>query len=157
MVAVIGIVAALLARQKEKKPEVAETATHETESLWLTDYKQAQEQAKSGKKPILLEFTGSDWCPPCRQLEKQILSTQAFEQYARSNFVLVQLDFPRGKVQAPEVAQQNLILARRFQIEVFPTVIILDSEGKKLGEVIGFDPRSGPEGYIASLEKFRKG
>jgi thioredoxin-related protein len=76
---------------------------------------------------------------------------------ARDNFVLVELDYPRARVQAPEVVQQNQTLAHRFRIEVFPTVIILNSDGKKIGELIGFDPHAGPEGYIASLEKFRKG
>jgi thioredoxin-related protein len=156
VVAAIGVGAVLLATQKEKSAPVSDSQ-QPAESLWLTDYKQAQEQAKVSNKPLLLEFTGSDWCPPCRQLQKQILSTPTFQQYAKDNFVLVELDYPRARVQAPEVAQQNQILAHRFQIEVFPTVIILNSDGKKIGELIGFDPHAGPEGYIASLEKFRKG
>lgn len=156
VLAAVGIGAFLLAPKKERESAVA-APSHPAESLWLTDYKEAEQKAKTTNKPLLLEFTGSDWCPPCRQLQQQILSTPEFEEYAKSNFVLVELDYPRSKVQSPEIAQQNLTLARRFRIEVFPTVIILSSDGKKLGELIGFDPRSGPEGYIASIEKFRKG
>jgi protein disulfide-isomerase len=156
VVAALGVVAVLLATQKEKRPTISHSS-QPAESLWLTDYKQAQERAKASNKPLLLEFTGSDWCPPCRQLQQQILSTPEFQQYARNNFVLVELDYPRAKVQAPDIVQQNQILAHRFSIEVFPTVILLNSEGKKIGELIGFDPRAGPEGYIATLEKFRKG
>jgi thioredoxin-related protein len=85
------------------------------------------------------------------------LSTPEFEKYAGDNFVLVELDFPRARVQAPEIVQQNQVLAQQFRIEVFPTVIILDHKGKKIGELVGFDSRAGPQGFIAALEKFRKG
>jgi protein disulfide-isomerase len=129
----------------------------QAESPWLTDYKKAQEQAKSSNKLLLLEFTGSDWCPPCRMLQRDVLSTQEFQDYASKNFVLVELDFPRAKVQAPEVAEQNQMLARRWGIQVFPSIIILDSQGKKIGELLGYDPGAGRTEYIASLEKLRKG
>ena len=127
------------------------------EGPWLTDYKKAQEQAKSSNKLLLLEFTGSDWCPPCRMLQREVLSTQEFQDYASKNFVLVELDFPRAKVQAPEIAEQNQLLARRWGIQVFPSIIILDSAGKKIGELLGYDPGGGRAGYMASLEKLRKG
>lgn len=127
------------------------------EGPWLTDYKKAQEQAKSSNKLLLLEFTGSDWCPPCRMLQKQVLSTPEFQDYASKNFVLLELDFPRAKVQAPEITEQNQMLARRFGIQVFPSIIILNSEGKKIGELLGYDPGEGRTGYMASLEKLRKG
>lgn len=129
----------------------------QTESPWLTDYKKAQEQAKSSNKLLLLEFTGSDWCPPCRMLQKEVFSTPEFQDYASKNFVLLELDFPRAKVQAPEITEQNQMLAQRFGIQVFPSIIILNSEGKKIGELLGYDPGAGRAGYIASLEKLRKG
>ncbi len=159
--AVVGIGAILFATQKEKgRPAVSRPAASQpapqAESLWLTDYQKAQEQSKVSNKPLFLEFTGSDWCPPCRQLQRQILSAPEFQEYASKNFVLVELDFPRRKIQAPEIVQQNHALARQFGIEVFPTVIILNSNGEKIGELIGFDPSAGPAGYITALEKFRK-
>jgi thioredoxin-related protein len=126
------------------------------ESPWLTDYKKAQEQAKSSNKLLLLEFTGSDWCPPCRMLQKEVFSTPEFQDYAAKNFVLMELDFPRSKVQAPEIAEQNQMLARRFGIQVFPSIIILNGEGKKIGELLGYDSGGGRTAYIASLEKLRK-
>lgn len=154
-VAVVGVGAVLLATQKEKgkNPQAASHADLQADGAWLTDFKKAQEQAKASNKLLFLEFTGSDWCPPCRQFKQQILSTSEFLQYAGKNFVLVELDFPRARVQAPEVAQQNQGLAQRFRVEVFPTVIILNSDGKKLREFAGFDPKARPAGYIAALEK----
>jgi thioredoxin-related protein len=157
VVLAVGLGAVLLATQRERaRPTVARAST-QAESVWLTDYKKAREQAKSSNRLLLLQFTGSDWCPPCRMLKNAILSTHEFEDYASKNFVLVEVDFPRTKVQAPEVAQQNQVLAQQFGIQVFPSIIILNSDGKKIGELVGFDRNAGPAGFIASLEKMRKG
>lgn len=160
MVAVVialGLGAVLLATQKKGKvhSQVSASPAPAAASVWLTDYKSAQEQAKSSNKLLLLQFTGSDWCPPCRMLKSQVLDTREFEDYASKNFVLVELDFPRRKALAPELAQQNQILGQHFRIEVFPSIIILDGDGKKIGEFAGYDPRAGVEGFIAALEKVR--
>jgi thioredoxin-related protein len=124
---------------------------------WLTDYKKAQQQAKASNKLLLLEFTGSDWCPPCRMLQKDVLSTPEFKDFASKNFVLVEIDFPRAKEQTRELAEQNQMLAQRFGIQGFPSIIVVNSDGKKLGELVGYDSRAGWKGYIDSLEKIRKG
>ena len=129
----------------------------QAETPWLTDYKKAQEQAKSSNKLLLIEFTGSDWCPPCRMLQKEVLSTPEFKDLASKNFVLVEIDFPRTKEQSRELVEQNQMLAQRFGIQGFPSIIILNTDGKKLGELVGYDPRAGWKGYIESLEKIRKG
>src|SRR5205823_8843967 len=122
------------ATQKKGKAhaQVPASPTPAAASVWLTDYKSAQEQAKASNRLLLLQFTGSDWCPPCRMLKNQVFETREFEDYASKNFVLVELDFPRAKVLAPEIAQQNQILAQHFGIQVFPSIIILNSDGKKI-------------------------
>jgi thioredoxin-related protein len=126
------------------------------EAPWQTDFKKAQEDAKSNHKFVLMEFTGSDWCPPCIRLKKDVFSTREFEEYANKNFVLVELDFPRRKTQPRELTVQNQELASRFGVEVFPSVIILDSDGKKVGELLGYDPSITVQSYIDELEKARK-
>ena len=165
---IIGVVAAgvlaivLLASQKGKPqpqaaPVSATASAPAPTSSWLVDYKKAQEQAKSDKKLLLLNFTGSDWCPGCIMLEREVFATEQFKDYASKNFVLVEVDFPRSRLQRPEVAEQNQTLAEQFGIQVFPTVVILNSDGKKIGGLIGYDPEAGLKGYIAELEKFKKG
>jgi protein disulfide-isomerase len=162
---IIGVVAAgvlaivLLASQKEKpQPQpLASRVSTPAESGWLVDYNKAQEQAKSDKKLLLLNFTGSDWCPGCIMLAREVFATEQFKDYASKYFVLVEIDFPRSRLQRPEVAEQNQTLAERFGIQVFPTVVILNSDGKKIGGLIGYDPDAGVKGYIAELEKFKKG
>ena len=160
---IIGVVAAvvlaivLLASQKGKPQPQASRVSTPAQSGWLVDYKKAQEQAKSDKKLLLLNFTGSDWCPGCIMLEREVFATEQFKDYASKNFILVEVDFPRSRLQRPEVAEQNQTLAERFGIQVFPTVVILNSDGKKIGGLVGYDPDAGVKGYIAELEKFKKG
>lgn len=125
-------------------------------STWLTDFKHAQEEAKSSNKLLLIEFTGSDWCPPCIQLHKQVFSTPQFQTYAAKNFVLLKIDFPKTKSLAKELIMQNEELAQKFGIEAFPSIVLLGSDGTKLGERVGYDG-DGPADFIASLEKLRKG
>jgi protein disulfide-isomerase len=121
---------------------------------WLTDYDAAKAKAKSDNKLLLLDFTGSDWCGWCKRLNAEVFSKPQFQDYAAKNLILVELDFPRAKAQTNAVKKQNMQLASRYQIEGFPTVIVLDAEGKKVGE-LGY-MEGGPDVFIAALEKLRK-
>ncbi len=95
---------------------------------WSTDLDKAIEQAKIQKKSVLVEFTGSDWCPPCIVMRKNVFSKKEFIDAASKKFILVELDFPKGD---EELSAKNKPLAEKFQIEGFPTVVLLDSEGKE--------------------------
>jgi protein disulfide-isomerase len=121
---------------------------------WLTDLKQAQEQAKDGKKFILIDFTGSDWCGWCIKLDREVFSKPEFKEYADKNLVLLECDFPRGRELAPAERAQNEQLLMKYEVEGFPTLIVLDSEGKPLG-MLGYMP-GGPAAFIAELEKIKK-
>ena len=121
---------------------------------WLTNYDAAQTKAKSDNKLMLLDFTGSDWCGWCKRLNAEVFSKPQFQDYAAKNLVLVELDFPKAKPQSDEVKKQNMQLASQYQIEGFPTVIVLNPEGKKVGE-LGY-MEGGPDAFIAALEKLRK-
>ena len=71
---------------------------------WLTSYEQAQKEAQSKKKLLLMDFTGSDWCGWCIMLDKEVFSKKEFQEYASKNLVLLELDFPRMKKMPPETA-----------------------------------------------------
>ena len=122
---------------------------------WLTDYKKAQEEAKASNKLLLIDFTGSDWCGWCIRLDREVFSKPEFREYATKNFILLEADFPRRKELAAEVKAQNLELAQRYRIEGFPTIVVLDGTGKKVGE-LGYTP-GGPAAFIAQLDKIPKG
>lgn len=95
---------------------------------WSTDLEKALEQAKKEKKSVLVEFTGSDWCPPCIAMRKSVFSKKEFVEAASKKFILVELDFPKGD---EELKKKNEPYAEKFKIEGFPTVILLNSEGKE--------------------------
>lgn len=95
---------------------------------WSDDLEKALEIAKTEKKCVLIEFTGSDWCPPCIAMRKNVFSKKEFVAAASKDFILVELDFPNGD---PDLKKKNEPLAKKYKIEAFPTVILLDSDGKE--------------------------
>jgi thioredoxin-related protein len=123
------------------------------EATWLTNFETAQARARSEKKLLLIEFTGSDWCPPCIMLGRQVFSQPEFKDYAAQHLVLLEVDFPRTKELSLEQRTANEKLAEQFGIDGFPTVIILDSSGRKIGE-LGYMP-GGPKPFIAAVEELR--
>jgi protein disulfide-isomerase len=128
--------------------------TASAESSWVTDYKKAQEDAKAGKKLMLLEFTGSDWCGWCMKLDKEVFSTPEFQNYASRNLILVKVDFPRRRQQTEALKKQNAQLAQKYDIQGFPTIIVLNGQGEKLGE-LGY-MEGGPSPFLAKLETLPK-
>jgi thioredoxin-related protein len=120
---------------------------------WQTDLPAAQAQAKKEGKKIVMDFTGSDWCPWCIKLHKEVFSTPEFTEYAKKNLVLVIVDFPRSKEQSAELKKANQALQVKYKIEGYPTVIVLNSDGKKVGE-LGYEA-GGPKPFIARVEKLK--
>ena len=118
---------------------------------WMTDYAAATAAAREQQRPMLLLFTGSDWCPPCKRLERSILDTDFFAQFARENLVVVLLDFPRRKQLAPELRKQNEALAERFDVHAYPTVLLLAPDGEPLGR-LGYAV-GGPRAYTRSINR----
>ena len=123
---------------------------------WTADYKKAQQEAKADHRLVLLNFTGSDWCGYCFQLDKAIFSQPQFKDYANKNLILVEIDFPRRKAQSLETKKQNMELAQHYQIEGFPTLVVLDGEGKTVWRYDGLYTR-GIVAFLAELDKVRKG
>ncbi len=120
---------------------------------WLTDYKKALETARNEKKAVLLDFTGSDWCVWCIKLRKEVFETAEFSKYASNNLVLVEIDFPNGKPQSDELRKQNRELQEQFGIQGFPTITVLNSEGKLLGRT-GYIP-GGPQPFIKEIDSIK--
>ena len=103
-----------------------------------TDYSAALERAAKQNKMVLLDFTGSDWCGWCIKLQKETFSKPEFKKFAEESLVLLELDFPRGKPQSDEVKKQNEELAKKFGIEGFPTLVLLDPQGKEAARNVGY-------------------
>ncbi len=122
---------------------------------WLMDFEEARAEAEARNVPILINFTGSDWCAPCIRLDNKVFSKEEFQNYSASNLVLFKADFPRNKPQSDTVKQQNRKLAEKYGIIGFPTILILSAEGDELGRT-GYRA-GGPEIYIEHLEKLTAG
>lgn len=118
---------------------------------WLLDYEKAVTKAKTEEKIILINFHGSDWCPPCMKLKDEVLSTDSFKELAESELVLVDADFPRRTKLPAGQREHNEKLARQFGVEAFPTVVLLDSEGKVLDKMVGY-PRGGLDGFLSFIK-----
>ncbi|RZJ28899.1 MAG: thioredoxin family protein [Flavobacterium sp.] len=126
---------------------VVGTMTVQAQELtWHTDMKKAMEVSKKSKKPIMLFFTGSDWCGWCMRLQKEVLTTPEFQRWAKENVVLVELDFPRRTPQQPEIRQQNMELQQTLQVQGYPTVWFVNAT--KNGEQFNLE-KLGSTGYVA--------
>jgi protein disulfide-isomerase len=118
---------------------------------WLTDFNAAKAAAAERKLPILADFSGSDWCGWCIKLDKEVFSQKEFKDFAATNVVLFVADFPRKSSQSVEVKAQNEKLSKEYNIEGFPTVLLLDASGKQLART-GYLP-GGPAAYVPHLQK----
>jgi protein disulfide-isomerase len=123
-------------------------------SEWLTDLPKAQAKAKEEKKLVMLDFTGSDWCGWCIKLHNEVFSKPEFAEYAKKNLVLVEVDFPRKKQLSAAQKRANDALQTKYKIEGYPTIIVLNGEGKQVGQ-LGYMP-GGPKAFIAELEKVKQ-
>lgn len=126
-----------------------------SDEAWLTDLPKAQEKAKAEKKMVLIDFTGSDWCPPCKSLHGKVLTSPEFTKFAKDNLVLVEIDFPRSKPQSDELKAANKELSKKFGVRGYPTVVVLDAEGKELFKKVGYGGTPAKD-YVAELEKLKK-
>lgn len=129
----------------------ASALAHAAGQGWSTDYEAAKTQAKAEGKRVLLEFHGSDWCPPCKKLNKEVLSTDEFRQLVEGKFILVDLDFPRKAANSQELRAKNGPVSDAYKVEGFPTVIILDANGKELGRTEGY---ASKEDFLKFLRQY---
>ena len=117
---------------------------------WGDNYQQALATAAKENKKVLLDFTGSDWCGWCIKLKKETFDQPQFKEFADKNLVLVEVDFPQGQSLSPEVKKQNDALQQQFHVEGFPTIVLLDAQGKILKQNSGYLP-GGPKAMIEWL------
>lgn len=109
------------------------TAFAKSPEGWETDVDAAIALAKKQNKAVMLEFTGSDWCPPCIMMAKKVFSKKEFVEKASEDYVLVHLDFPNGD---EELKKKNEPYAEKYEIEGFPTIVLLDSEGEEFDRFV---------------------
>lgn len=122
--------------------------TNTTELIWLTNLEEAQKVSKKTKKPILANFTGSDWCGWCVKLSKEVFNTPEFKKWSDKNVVLLELDYPRSKPQTDAIKQQNAGLQQAFQVQGFPTIWVFNLDVDKKTKKYNIT-QIGRTGYMA--------
>ncbi len=114
--------------------------------VWTNNLDKAIQISNQTKKPLLLFFTGSDWCGWCHRLQNEVFKMEEFVAWAKSNVVLVEVDFPRKTPLTPELQSQNNKLQQLFGVQGYPTVWFVNAT-KNEGE-ISYD-KLGSTGYLA--------
>jgi len=122
---------------------------------WSTDFEAAKKMAAEKKLPILVNFSGSDWCGWCIKLDSEVFAKKEFKEFARDNLVLFVADFPRAKNQDEKIKKQNAELAKKYEVQGFPTVLLMDAEGKVFART-GYE-RGGAAAYAEHLKKLIPG
>ncbi len=120
---------------------------------WTENFEQAQKIAASEQKPMLLDFTGSDWCGWCIKIDKEVFAKPEFKSFSEKSLVLVELDFPQGKKLPDALKAQNDDLQRKFKVNGFPTLVLLSPAGKEIARWEGFKPTFLEELKKAAGEK----
>ncbi|MDY0781092.1 thioredoxin family protein [Tenacibaculum sp. IB213877] len=115
-----------------------ETTANTIDITWEVTFKDAVKKARKERKPILIYFTGSDWCGPCMRLDKDLFHTEKFKQFADENMILYMADYPRNRdLVTPENKSTNEELSARYAQTSFPTLIMINDKGEVLGRKNG--------------------
>lgn len=118
---------------------------------WTNNLEQASAASKATGRPILMFFTGSDWCGFCKRLKAEVFETPEFQAWAKENVILLEVDFPRNTPQPEPLKQQNAAIRSKFRdVNGFPAIRFVSSAGQLVGAMGGYTPGTGPEKWIAS-------
>lgn len=131
------------------------------ELKWETSLEQASQISMKTKKPLLMFFTGSDWCGWCIRLQNEVLKKPEFAAWAKENVVLLELDFPRRSPQLPETQRQNMELQQIFDVRGYPTIWFATptkKDGKTNLEKLGSTGyvAGGPEKWLETANQILK-
>jgi thioredoxin-related protein len=132
------------------------TVKAQEDLTWHTDMAKASELSMKEKKPLMLFFTGSDWCGWCIRLQKEVFKKEEFIKWAKQNVILVELDFPKRTAQEEAIKQQNYQMQQIFQVKGYPTVWLVNPEKTAEGKINL--SALGSTGYVAGgPEKWLEG
>lgn len=130
------------------------TITTENGITWTTSMEKAKDDAKRTGKKIFVNFTGSDWCGWCTRLDEEILSTEKFMNFAKENLIMLYLDYPQETEQPDGMRPYNQKVAAEYSVRGFPTILILDEEGKELKR-LGYE-KEGADKFISDIKSALK-
>jgi thioredoxin-related protein len=112
---------------------------NEIKLSWMPTYKEALKRSRKEKKPVLIYFTGSDWCGPCKVLDRDLFHTTKFKDLSDKELVLLEVNIPRRvDIISPKKMKENKIIQQKYKVKSFPTLMIVNHRGKKIAEKKGY-------------------
>jgi len=144
--------ASLYAENGQGSPQATQQQQMATKLLWVESYEQALQMATKDHKPVILYFTGSDWCGWCKKMDQEVFSSTAFAEEIGGRFIFVKVDFPMNRKLPEAQARQNAQLKQRYGVTGYPTLVIVDGNGGFIGET-GYRAGGG-KAYAQWLEQF---
>ncbi|WP_273276569.1 thioredoxin family protein [Maribacter polysiphoniae] len=126
------------------------------DTKWLTDFEKALKVAKKDHKNVLVYFTGSDWCPPCKMLKTDLFDSAEFKALSK-DYVLLYVDMPRNRdLLSPEQRQHNKDLLKKYNKKgVFPLLKIVNAKGKALDEYSGYSMNGEIRYHLDLLNRYK--
>lgn len=123
---------------------------------WMKNYDKAIADAKKQERNVLVYFTGSDWCPPCKMLKKDLFDTEAFKAIS-NNYTLLYIDIPRNReLLSPEQMEHNSEILHKINKKgVFPLLVVLNEKGSKLDQYSGYSMNGEVQYHMELLEKYK--
>lgn len=126
------------------------------ESAWLTNYDTALAEAEKEDKNILVYFTGSDWCPPCKMLKKDLFETTTFQDIS-NDYIMSYIDMPlnRDLISAEQLQHKKDVSSKRNRKRAVPLLTILNSKGKELNAYSGYSMNGEIRCHLDLLKKYQ--
>ena len=139
------------------KKDPTKDAPKQEQPVWLTSYADALAKAKKERKLVLVDFTGSDWCRYCQKLKADVFDKPDFQKWAEKNVVLLEVDFPKRHELPAELKAHNEKVKKDLRVTTgYPTILLLDATGKKVGQTVGYDEQAGAGAWLKNIDKLAK-
>jgi thioredoxin-related protein len=120
---------------------------------WETDFEIAKSKSKKSKKPILMLFTGSDWCAPCKMLKSDFFDSEEFQKQS-DNFIMLMVDFPRNKeLISEEQEKSNKLLSAKYGVRSFPTLLAINYRGAIIDKIKSYSSIRDTRYHFDFLDK----
>ena len=139
-----------------KEEAAAKEAAAKVDAAWVKTWDEAKAKAKKENKDLLIDFTGSDWCPPCKRMHEEVFTQVEFVDAATKEFVLVYMDYPRTEEHKKLVkdSASNERVRELYAVTSFPTVILANADGLPYVRTGGYVP-GGPSAFLEALAGFK--
>lgn len=101
----------------------------------MENFSKATQLAQLYNRPMILVFTGSDWCDWSQKVSKELFETEEFSEAIGNSFIFVQLDFPKTTDKAVIISEQNLRLKEQYHVDQFPSLVMIEPDGREITRI----------------------